>query len=112
MCIFFASQSMVLFGFGGMPGTVELVIVVLTMWVLPIYLGIRAAKRKHYSPHWMWFGVHPLTGWAACIVLHCLSARVACPGCAEYVGQKYRICPYCQASTAKSGDVVDATAVE
>jgi hypothetical protein len=39
------------------------------VWILPIVLGIRAARRKGISPHWMWFGVHPLGGWLAFLIL-------------------------------------------
>jgi hypothetical protein len=41
------------------------VLVILLIWLLPIFLGVRAAKAKGRSPHWMWFGLHPITGWIA-----------------------------------------------
>ena len=34
-------------------------------WVLPIVLGLVWAKRNKISPHWMWFGIHPVGGWLA-----------------------------------------------
>lgn len=64
-------------------------------WALPITLGVRAANRKNYSPHWMWFGIHPLAGWIACIVLLCLPPRVQCPNCGGFVTVNFRICPFC-----------------
>jgi hypothetical protein len=76
---------------------VLIVAVVFVGWVLPIVLGVRAANRKQYSPHWMWFGIHPLFGWIACIVLLCLPPRIQCPNCGGFVAVNFRICPYCHA---------------
>ena len=70
-------------------------VIVGIFWVLPIILGIQAAQRKNYSPHWMWFGIHPIAGWIACIVLLCLPSRIRCPNCGGYVKVYFRICPYC-----------------
>jgi hypothetical protein len=70
-------------------------IAVLLGWVLPVLLGVCAAKRKNYSPRWMWFGIHPVLGWIACIVLLCLTPRVQCPNCGGYVMNYWRICPCC-----------------
>ncbi|MBL0314116.1 MAG: hypothetical protein IPP78_15750 [Holophagaceae bacterium] len=39
------------------------------LWIWPIFLGIKAAKEKHRSPHWMWFGIHPIGGWIALAIL-------------------------------------------
>ncbi len=44
-------------------------------WMLPIVLGLQAAKRKGYSPAWMLFGIHPGAGWIAFVVLAFLPAR-------------------------------------
>ena len=35
------------------------------VWLYPVVHGVRCAKRAGISPHWMWFGIHPLTGWIA-----------------------------------------------
>ena len=65
------------------------------MWVLPITVGILAFRRKGYSPHWMWFGVHPLGGYIAMIVGLCLTARKQCSTCGNMGDQGFRVCPYC-----------------
>ena len=59
----------------------ELVLVSLTLiatvggfWIWPIFLGIKTAKEKGRSPHWMWFGVYPIGGWIALAVLRSLPA--------------------------------------
>ncbi len=70
---------------------------VLVGWVLPIVLGIWAAKRKNFSPHWMWFGIHPMMGWMACIFFLCATPRVRCPNCGGFPWAYFRICPYCHA---------------
>jgi hypothetical protein len=65
-------------------------------WVVPITLGVRAANRKNYSPLWMLFGIHPLFGWIACVVLLCITPRIQCPNCGGFVTANYRICPFCR----------------
>ena len=81
------------------------VMAVIVFWVLPIVLGIRCARRKRYSPHWMWFGVHPLGGWCVFIVLTALPARRICGTCGGYVAEYFRLCPYCHASMENSANV-------
>jgi len=66
-------------------------------WVLPIILGIQTARQKGYSPHWMWFGIHPAFAWFACILLLCTTPRIQCPNCGGFVTVNFRICPYCHA---------------
>jgi hypothetical protein len=44
-------------------------IVTVIIWVLPIKLGVAEAVKKGISPHWMWFGVHPLGGWITYVVI-------------------------------------------
>lgn len=58
------------------PILVLFAVVGLTFWLTPIWLGVRAAKAKGKSPHWMWFGLHPISGWIAFIWLR----YVARPG--------------------------------
>ena len=71
----------------GLFALVMLVIVlVIVGWVLPITLGVHAARRKNYSPHWI-----------ACIVLLCITPRIRCPHCGGFVTVNFRICPYCHA---------------
>ena len=35
----------------------------------PILHGIELAKRNNISPNWMWFGVNPISGWIAYLVI-------------------------------------------
>ncbi len=49
------------------------------MTIIPVVLGIKAAKRKGVSPHWMWFGLHPLGGWIAYLVIRSRPDRVPAP---------------------------------
>jgi len=64
-------------------------------WVLPITLGIKCARRKGVSTQWMWFGIHPLGGWIAFIVLNALTPRVQCLNCGGMVGANFWQCPFC-----------------
>lgn len=76
---------------------------IVLLWVLPVVLGVQVAERKGYSPHWMWFGIHPVAGWVAFIVLSCLPPRIRCPACMQLVSVKYSVCPYCRASIREPG---------
>lgn len=84
---------------------IGVLLVVALFWVVPITCGIRQARRKGRSPHWMWFGIHPVGGWIAFIVLASVAALRTCPECAERVAERAKLCPYCgerfeKASTA------------
>jgi hypothetical protein len=74
-----------------------LIPLVVVLWITPVVLGIRLAQKKGYSPHWMWFGVHPIGGWVAFIVMASLEKKIQCPNCGGYIGSNFRICPYCHA---------------
>ena len=52
---------------------------VLALTIVPVVLGIKAAKRKGVSPHWMWFGVHPVGGWIAYLVIRSRPDRKPAP---------------------------------
>lgn len=71
------------------------ILALLCLWVLPIWLGLKAARRNHRSPHWMWFGVHPFGAWIAFLVLQFAAPLKACAQCGERVKSHARICPYC-----------------
>jgi hypothetical protein len=73
-------------------------VVVIVGWILPICLGVSAAKRKNISALWMLFGIHPIFGWIACIILLCITPRVQCPNCGGFTWAHFRICPYCHAT--------------
>jgi len=73
----------------------------LVAWVLPVVLGIRAAIEKRVSPHWMWFGIHPLGGWIAWAVLRFgIPPLVRCPRCARTNPRDARFCPRCGTALA------------
>ena len=76
-------------------GLFVLAIVIALGWVVAIVFGVRFATSKGYSPHRMWFGIHPILGWIAWFVLACLPRRVQCSSCGGFIGKQFRICPYC-----------------
>ena len=65
------------------------------VWVYPIVRGISVAREKRYSTAWMWFGIHPVSGWIAYLVLKSLPPLKECPRCAEKVKDHARVCAYC-----------------
>lgn len=65
------------------------------LWVYPVVRGIDVAREKNYSPAWMWFGIHPVTGWITYSVLKNLAPLKECPQCAEKVKAHAKVCPYC-----------------
>ena len=64
-------------------------------WVLPIWLGLRAARKNNRSGSWMWFGFHPIGGWIAFAVIASLPPLRLCPQCGEKAKSHAKICPYC-----------------
>lgn len=75
--------------------SVGCLLAILCLWVLPVYLGLKAARRNHRSPHWMWFGLHPFGAWIAFLVLQYSAPQKACSQCGERVKAHAKICPYC-----------------
>lgn len=82
------------------------------LWGLPVALGIKAARRKNRSPHWMWFGLHPVSGWIAYIALLYAAPLKACQQCGEKVKEHARLCPFCTTPFAASSMVPALTAQE
>lgn len=80
---------------GVIGGLLGFVIAVGLLWVWPITAGLKAARKKNRSPHWMWFGIYPLGGWIAYAVLRSVKPLRECPHCAEKVKAHARQCPYC-----------------
>lgn len=70
----------------------------LALWVIPVVLGVRWARRKGLSPHWMWFGLHPLFGWIAFWVIRYRAGNRRCASCGEAVPPTAKFCPHCQAT--------------
>lgn len=65
-------------------------------WVIPIYYGSNNLKRKGYSTNWMWFGIHPLSGWIMFMISLNLHQRPRCGKCHNFAPSiKYQKCPYC-----------------
>lgn len=67
----------------------------LVLYIGLIILGIRLAKSKNRSPHWMWFAIHPLGLIIVLIVIASISPLRRCPHCAEKLKAHARICSYC-----------------
>src|SRR5574341_801671 len=72
-----------------------IVLIFLGIWASLIVFGVKAAKKKHRSPHWMWFGVHPVGALIVFIVMMCLEPLTVCPQCARPSPPAARLCPFC-----------------
>ena len=69
---------------------------VLIFWVLPIYLGLRWARAKGYSPLWMLFGINPMGAWIAAAILQVCPPRERCVECQRFIRKDFEVCPYCR----------------
>jgi len=67
-------------------------------WIALVLWGIRIAKRKNRSPHWMWFGLHPFGLIIVLIVLAAADPLKECPRCTRKSKLYARACPYCRTS--------------
>ena len=85
--------------YGGIVGGLLLLLTiacfVVAGWVIPVVSGTRVLKRKGYSAHWMWFGIHPLFGYLMMTVAHFLPQRHQCHNCGGFFAKNFRMCPYC-----------------
>ena len=73
-------------------------LLIIVIWLIPIILGVRCAKRKGISPHWMWFGLYPFFGWIAyAIIFFSGSDFTKCPSCDSVCSRLSRFCLKCKA---------------
>jgi hypothetical protein len=70
-------------------------VVFLSLYIGLIVLGVRIAKRKNRSPHWMWFAVHPMGLLITLIVMASLSPLKRCPRCGQTTQGNARLCGFC-----------------
>jgi predicted nucleic acid-binding Zn ribbon protein len=77
-----------------------IVLIFLGIWASLIIFGVKAAKKKHRSPHWMWFGIHPMGALIVFIVMMCLDPLQVCPQCGKPIPSGGRLCPFCAYSLA------------
>jgi hypothetical protein len=68
-------------------------LVVFIIWVLPIIIGVKMAKKKHISPHLMWIGILPMWGLVVMTIICLLPELKVCSKCGEK-NKKYA--KYCQ----------------
>jgi len=84
-------------------------------WIVPVILGVKWAKRNGVSPHWMWFGLHPLGAWIAFPIIRWgseiskvngtaikwVTGKVACPSCGKFNPMNNAFCAQCGIPTLK-----------
>lgn len=85
------------------------------IFVLPVVLGVKWAKRNRISPHWMWFGLYPLAGWVAFAIIRWggqidkvgevsvkwVTGMVACPSCGKFNPVNNTSCANCGKAVVK-----------
>ena len=71
------------------------VLILLGAWISLVVFGIKAAIKKNRSPHWMWFGVHPMGALVVFIVMMVIEPLKLCPNCARPTPTGAQVCPYC-----------------
>jgi hypothetical protein len=84
-------------------------------WIVPLILGVKWAKRNRVSPHWMWFGLHPLGAWIAFPIIRWgseiskvngtaikwVTGKVACTSCGRFNPMNNAFCAECGMPTLK-----------
>lgn len=80
-----------------------IMLLVLTVYIGLIVLGVKMAIRKNRSPHWMWFGIHPVGLLITLIVMACLSPLKRCPQCGQTTQQHAHLCGFCGYNYAMPG---------
>ena len=100
---------------GAMLGFLMMIALFGVLWVLPVVAGVRCAKRNGISPHWMWFGIHPLGGWIALAIIcrsgkvdkveglavKWMSGKVGCQSCGKFNPMNSAFCSQCGTAVSK-----------
>jgi hypothetical protein len=90
-------------------------VAILASWIVSVVLGVKWAKRNGVSPHWMWFGLHPLGAWIAFPIIRWGSeisqvgntavkwvvGKVACPSCGKFTPINSTFCTNCGVAVLK-----------
>lgn len=85
------------------------------LWVLPIVLGLKLAKRNKISAYWMLFGIYPVMAWIGYAIVRLrgridqvgnaavqwIPGKVACPSCGEFISMNKAYCTNCGMSVLK-----------
>ncbi|HUO84815.1 MAG TPA: DUF2569 family protein [Thermoanaerobaculia bacterium] len=73
------------------------------VWAAAVIGGIRLAKRKSRSPHWMWFGLHPVGALIVLIVMAVLKPLKRCPQCSHKLPPGAHFCSACRYDLIEKG---------
>ena len=93
-----------------MLGIIMVVAFLTFLWILPIVLGLKLAKRNKVSSYWMLFGIYPGLAWIGYVIIR-LNGRIdqvenvsvqwttgkaACPSCAKFNPMNNNFCSQCR----------------
>ncbi|MDH7913044.1 hypothetical protein [Winogradskyella sp. SYSU M77433] len=82
--------------FSGLTSLVIVILIITFLWIIPIWFGLKWARIKKVSKLWMLFGIHPMTGWIAYLILrYGIDPRKQCNKCKESIKLEAEICRYC-----------------
>lgn len=82
--------------FNGLISFVIVLLIIFFLWFVPIWYGLKWTKIKRVSKLWMLFGIHPMTGWIAYLILrYGIDPRKQCDKCKESIKLEAEICRYC-----------------
>jgi hypothetical protein len=77
-------------------GFATVILIIFFFWFIPIWFGLKWAEIKGISKLWMLFGIHPMTGWIAYLILrYGIDPRKQCEKCKESIKLEAQICRYC-----------------
>lgn len=80
------------------------------LWILPIVLGLKLAKRNKVSSYWMLFGIYPGLAWIGYFIIRSMgridqvdnvsvqwtTGKVACPSCGKFNPINKNFCSQCR----------------
>jgi len=72
-----------------------ILLIIFIIWILPIIIGVKIAKKKHISPHFMWIGILPIWGLIVMTIICLLPELKICSKCTEKNKKYARYCQKC-----------------